>query len=88
MKKTARRVSWGAPSFEHSDDSFSSGGVHVYGRGAEKSIDSRKKAKQSKDKIRCKESMERTSADLLRTVRSQQKRSRGKGRGGRGRLIK
>ena len=88
MKKTARRVSWGAPSFEHSDDSFSSGGVHVYGRGAEKSIDSRKKAKRSKDKIRCKESMERTSSDLLRTVRSQQKRSRGKGRGGRGRLIK
>ena len=64
MKKTAQKVSWGAPS-RNSDDSMSSGGVHVYGRAAEKRENKEKKKKRLENRKKCQESMNRTSVDIL-----------------------
>ena len=64
MAKYARKVSFGAPSRETSA-SESSGGVHVYGRGAEKVVDKRKKAKKVAMKKRSKASAKKTETDVL-----------------------
>ena len=49
MQQVARKVSLGAPNREKSEGSVSSAGVNVYGRGADKSVD--KKKKQNKSEV-------------------------------------
>ena len=88
MRTVAKKVSWGAPLREHSEHSDSSGGVHVYGRGADKPVDKEKKQKRSENKKHSKASSERTSNDILDSVEIVQRKDKGKampgGRGGKG----
>ena len=46
--KTAKKMRWGSPSRQSSESSESSGGVNVYGRGADKSTTRKKKSKYSR----------------------------------------
>ena len=89
MRTVAKKVSWGAPLREHSEHSDSSGGVHVYGRGADKPVDKKKKQKRSENKKYGKASSERTNNDILDSVDIVQRKDKGKampgGRGGKGR---
>ena len=48
----------------------------VYGRGAEKSVDKRKKKKKADMKKRSKESTKKTSVDVLETLEPTQKKKR------------
>ena len=61
----ARRVSWAAPDRESSESDMSSGGVNVYGRGAEKTISKEKKKKKLEKKKRSKDAAKKTSVDIL-----------------------
>ena len=61
----AKKVSWGAPSISDSEDSFSSGGVHVYGRGAEKVKSKERKEKESKKKKHFKQSSNKSQVDII-----------------------
>ena len=87
--KNARQVAFGAMNTHNSEDSFSSAGVVVYGRGAEKTTSKEKKDKKSKRKKHLRESAEKTRRDILEndgfipmgTGRGQE---RGRGRGVRG----
>ena len=87
--KNARQVAFGALNTNNSEDSFSSAGVVVYGRGAEKTTSKEKKEKKSKRKKHVKESADKTRRDILEkdgfipmgTGRGQE---RGRGRGVRG----
>ena len=63
--KTAKKVSWGAPTRDDSENSGSSAGVRVYGRGAEKSISKEKKKKKADRKKHMKEASNKTRVDLL-----------------------
>ena len=92
MKKVAKKVSWGAPDHDGSESPGSSGGVIVYGRGAEKSVDKSKKKRKADIKKRSKESNKRTSTDVLESFEPVQKKKKpqaktvgrsgvGKGRG-------
>ena len=89
MRTVPKKVSWAAPLREHSEHSDSSGGVHVYGRGADKPVDKEKKQKRSENKKHSKASSERTSNDILDSVEIVQRKDKGKampgGRGGKGR---
>ena len=76
MRKVAKVVSWGAPDKESSESSGSSGGVIVYGRSAEKSVDKRKKKKKADMKKRSKESNKKTSVDVLDSLKPPQKKKR------------
>ena len=69
----AQRVSWGAPNRENSENYESSGGVRVYGRGAEKSMSKEKKKKRADCKKRGKASSSRTRTDVLDSVELGQK---------------
>lgn len=46
--KTAKKMRWGPPSRQSSESSESSGGVNVYGRGADKSTTRKKKSRNSR----------------------------------------
>jgi hypothetical protein len=63
--RPARRVSWAAPDRESSESDMSSGGVNVYGRGAEKTISKEKKKKKLEKKKRSKDAAKKTSVDIL-----------------------
>ena len=90
--KTAKKISWGAPSRVGSEQSHSSAGVNVYGRGAEKSMSKEKKKKKSVKKNHLKESSKKSKVDIIEKDAfsaavnstqggSGQGRGRGKGRG-------
>lgn len=89
--KNAKKVSFGAPVRNNSDDSFSSAGVVVYGRGANKTTSKEKNDKKKKKKKQMKEAANRSKSDLLETdafITPVTSRDRGRGRGrakGRGR---
>jgi hypothetical protein len=63
--KTAKKVSWGAPAREGSEESDSSGGVNVYGRGAGKSKSAEKKKKKSEKRKHFKQSSKKSQVDIL-----------------------
>ena len=89
--KNAKKVSFGAPVRNNSDDSFSSAGVVVYGRGANKTTSKEKNDKKKEKKKQMKEAANRSKSDLLETdafITPVTSRDRGRGRGrakGRGR---
>ena len=91
MGRTAKKVSFGAPIPDESEDSFSSAGVVVYGRGAEKTISQEKKEKKREKKKHMKDSSAKTRLDILEndgfmTMETGLGRGRGRGKvGARGR---
>ena len=95
MRDHAKKVSWGAPDRQQSVSSAaSSGGVNVFGRGAEKRISQQKKTRKVEKKKASKEASKRTATDILDSGESvpdgfhtmgessSRGRNRGRGRGG------
>ena len=84
MGRTAKKVSFGAPIPDESEDSFSSAGVVVYGRGAEKTISQEKKEKKREKKKHMKDSSAKTRLDILENdgfIAMERGLGRGRGRG-------
>ena len=65
MRKSARKVTFGAPARESEASDESSHGVHTYGRGAEHRVSEEKKKKNVARKKQSKESSARAAVDLL-----------------------
>ena len=84
MGRTAKKVSFGAPIPDESEESFSSAGVVVYGRGAEKTISQEKKEKKREKKKHMKDSSAKTRLDILENdgfIAMERGLGRGRGRG-------